>query len=207
MIIRTLRFVALAAAGNAFLVYGVGFLKTPVTADAPERTWALFKTFGSAGLAFGSLGVGALLFLGGGWGVVHEIRKARSRTASTPEQPAEIRLTLREKRQNTGAFEHVVIFDAHLRLIPGRPGTEIILAPVASTPDASAQLQADEKQALSYICGGAEAVLGPLGLGAYITVSNLQIHPIDFVANRFQIYTERELRKALASYKTADRAR
>ena len=205
VIVRTLRFVALAAAGIAFLVYGIGFLRTPVAADAPERTGALFKTFGSAGLALVSMGVGALLFMGGGWGAVHEIRKARPRSIAPPEQFTEITLHLREKRQNTGAFEHVVIFDAHLRLSSSNSGIEIILAPDVSQPDAPAQLQDDEKQALHYIRSGAEAVLGPLGLGAHITVSNLQIHPVDFVASRFQVYTERELGKVLASYKTADR--
>ena len=91
-----------------------------------------------------------------------------------------------------------MIFDADIVLIPRAASVEVALAGThpGSSPDAEA-----EKAAVLAIREGVLAVLGPRGLGARVRVTNLLVHPIDFVARKFRDYTIRYLERALAVVK------
>lgn len=87
-----------------------------------------------------------------------------------------------------------MIFDAEIVLIPRAASVKVELAGThsGSSPDAEA-----EGAAVLAIRDGVLAVLGPRGLGARVRVTDLLIHPIDFVATKFRDYTIRYLESAL----------
>jgi hypothetical protein len=105
-----------------------------------------------------------------------------------------VHLRVREIHQTSGAFEHVVIFDAEILLVSGDPTIDVEL--VSAEPNSYADPEL-EKVVLQSIQEGVLAVLEPRGLGAIVHISALWVHPIDFVAQKYKTYTSRYLEKAL----------
>jgi hypothetical protein len=107
-----------------------------------------------------------------------------------------VKLQVREVHQTSGAFEHVVVFDAEILLVSDDPTVDVEL--VSAEPNSYADPEL-EKVALRCIREGILAVLGARGLGAIAHISSLWINPIDFVDRKFKEYTIRYLEKALDS--------
>jgi hypothetical protein len=106
-----------------------------------------------------------------------------------------ISLRIWEVRASTGAFEHVVGYDAEIELIVG--GTVVELELLSLLPGYLDPSVDEIRSALENIRTGIESVILPQGLGAYAVVSNLCIHPVDFIPRMFARYTQEKLREAL----------
>ena len=108
-----------------------------------------------------------------------------------------VNLHIWKSRQASGAFEHVVGYDAELELSAGSTSVEVeLLSFYGGFPEPSAD---DTRSALDYIRRAMEAVVLSLGLGGYAGVSNLCIHPVDFVPRMFEQYTKQELQSVIAN--------
>ena len=88
-----------------------------------------------------------------------------------------VNIIVHEVHWSTGAFEHYVVFDAEIEL--RQDSTNVDIVNVEWKPkDAEPRLL---ETAVARIREGVAAVLQPKGLGANVRLSNLFIHPVDFV--------------------------
>lgn len=105
-----------------------------------------------------------------------------------------ITLLVREVHQ-TRSYDHVVIFDAEVEIIPDTTTVDIQF--LGSYPNGDDE--AEVMLALENIREGVVAVLEPQGLGAFVVVSRLLINIIDFQPRQYQRYTMEYLTEALAN--------
>ena len=108
--------------------------------------------------------------------------------------PATVRLELRFVQQTSGAFEHVVVYNASLEITddPGQVNVwEVQLANGSDTDLASVY------HAVAAIVAGVRAVLEPRGCGANLRVHGLLIHPVDFSPPHFERHTRQALQAEL----------
>ena len=105
----------------------------------------------------------------------------------------EVRMELRVHKvaQAASGGSHVTIYEAEIDLVPGDVEVEILgVHPKDASPDGVSA-------AKDAIRRGAERVLKPRGFGAVIRVQRVVIHPVDFKASKFELYTAEELTRVL----------
>ena len=111
----------------------------------------------------------------------------------------DITFHVREVHQTSGAFEHVVIFDAHLLLALGDPSIEVYFAGPYDDCVGLTEVEAQQwtLEAFESIREGVIEVLTRHNFGAICEISKLRLHPIDFHERFFKRYTVKHLEKAL----------
>ena len=112
-----------------------------------------------------------------------------------PRQDIPLQLCVRVVKQTSGAFEHVVIFDAELYLFDNTSEIELIFIPSASR--LYGVEPRDEQIAVDFIKKGIQDVLAGSKLGALVQISGLRIHPVDFIPEKFREYTASHLVAAI----------
>ena len=111
--------------------------------------------------------------------------------------PSTLTLKVRFVQQSTGAFEHIVIFNATLE-ITDEPGVVDLLG-VELDPRGEQDLDM-QAQAVTRICAGIQTVLEPHGCGAQVRITGLLMHPVDFHPKYFETYTKQVLEAELQKH-------
>ncbi len=105
-----------------------------------------------------------------------------------------LRMNVKQSAQGASGGSYLVRYSAEITLT-AQADVHVTVAEVyPNDPE-----QSDVDAARNAIQEGCRKTLQPLNLGALVTVHELTIHPVDFVPDKFAVWTAHDLKRKLDS--------